>query len=205
MCQLALGLLLLCVVSPNRATPGQVLRNNDREKLLSKPNWSDFTDAAQGFKVLLPMTPEITEAKLATGKGAPALSQHTYRAFDKEASSIYLISAISLPATPRVSSTRTVISRDTYEKLMLKLNERFVAGLRTGDDSCRLDNARDAISGAHQGREYTIAGEGCISGKIRIFATSRHVYFVGIIGGTGQPGFLDSFTILRSEERLIVQ
>ncbi len=204
-CQLGLGLLLLCFVSADHAALGQILRNNDRERLLSKPNWSDFSETTQGFKVLLPMQPEVTEEKMPQGKGAPALSQHTYRAFETGGSEIYLVVAVALPEAPKTPSVRTVISRDTYEKLMFRLKENFTAGLRKGNDACRLEDPRDALSGAHQGREYTIKGEGCITAKVRLFATSRHLYFVGVLGGAGQPGFLDSFTILRSEERLVVQ
>lgn len=190
------------------ATPvsAQII-NTDQERvsLVKDKGWIEFSDPAHNFQVLLPTPPEAQESKVPASKTV-TLAQSTYRALDRSGTAIYAIITLRLPvASTAQGAGRVVIKRNDYDKLMFVLKEKFLAGLRSGSNTCNLDDAREVLSGVHRGREYAIKGEGCITGKVRLYATPRQMFMVGVIGSEGERGFFDSFLLTRTDERFIVE
>ena len=101
---------------------------------------------------------------------------------------------------------RAVISRDMFEKLMFRLKESFEASMQAGGETaCYLDEPKEVISGAHRGVSYKLSGTSCPAATIRLFPTARRFYVVATVGTAENEMFLNSFVILNSDERLVIQ
>ncbi|HEY0385671.1 MAG TPA: hypothetical protein VGC64_06645, partial [Pyrinomonadaceae bacterium] len=69
-----------------------------------------------------------------------------------------------------------------------------------------LATPREVFNGLHTGREYAIELDyGAPKGRVRFFATARHIYLVGYIEFSYYGiSFLDSFK-LKNDNRLVIQ